>query len=68
MDTPVNDFFTKNGHVRIDGMMVHDMHLFQVKTPTESKRGLGPLQARLDRPADEAFQPLSQSQCPLVKH
>ncbi|HST74318.1 MAG TPA: ABC transporter substrate-binding protein [Acetobacteraceae bacterium] len=67
-DTPVNDFFTKNGHVRSDGMMVHDMHLFQVKTPAESKGDWDLYKLVSTVPADEAFQPLSQSQCPLVKH
>src|SRR5271170_6518587 len=35
--TPVNDFFAKNGKIRIDGRMVHDMYLFEVKKPEESK-------------------------------
>jgi branched-chain amino acid transport system substrate-binding protein len=65
--TPVNDFFAKNGRIRDDGRMVHDMYLFQVKKPSES---FGPwdyykLIARI--PAEEAFQPLSASRCPLIK-
>jgi branched-chain amino acid transport system substrate-binding protein len=67
-DTPVNDFFTKNGHVRIDGMMVHEMYLFQVKTPAESKGDWDLYKVIATVPGDEAFQPLSESQCPLVKH
>ena len=35
--TPVNDFFAKNGRIRADGRMVHDMYLMQVKAPAESK-------------------------------
>ena len=35
--TPVNDFFAKNGTIREDGRMVHDMYLAQVKSPDESK-------------------------------
>jgi branched-chain amino acid transport system substrate-binding protein len=35
--TPVNDFFAKNGRIREDGRMVHDMYLMQLKTPAESK-------------------------------
>ncbi|WP_312307280.1 ABC transporter substrate-binding protein, partial [Pulveribacter sp.] len=35
--TPINDFFAKNGHIREDGRMVHDMYLFQVKSQAESK-------------------------------
>jgi branched-chain amino acid transport system substrate-binding protein len=34
---PVNDFFAKNGRIREDGRMVHDMYLMQLKTPAESK-------------------------------
>lgn len=67
-DTPVNDLFAKNGHVRIDGMMVHDMHLYQVKTPAESKGDWDIYKLVSTIPADQAFQPLSESQCPLVKH
>jgi branched-chain amino acid transport system substrate-binding protein len=66
-DTPVNDFFAKNGHVRVDGMMVHDMYLFQVKAPAESKGDWDIYKRVATVPGDEAFQPLSQSQCPLVK-
>ena len=35
--TPVNDVFTKNGTIRADGRLVHDMYLMQVKTPEQSK-------------------------------
>jgi branched-chain amino acid transport system substrate-binding protein len=67
-DTPVNDFFAKNGHVRIDGMMVHDMYLFQVKAPAESKGDWDIYKRVATVPGDQAFQPLPQSQCPLVRH
>ncbi|MCO4878303.1 ABC transporter substrate-binding protein [Paraburkholderia caribensis] len=36
-EIPINDFFAKNGTIREDGHMVHDMYLMQVKTPAESK-------------------------------
>src|SRR6202163_2219164 len=36
-DTPINDMFAKNGKIRADGRMVHDMYLFEVKKPSESK-------------------------------
>ena len=39
--TPINDFFAKNGKIRVDGRMVHDMYLAQVKKPEESKIPLG---------------------------
>mgnify|MGYP003345397187 CR=1 FL=1 len=35
-EMPVNDFFAKNGRIRDDGRMVHDMYVFQVKKPAES--------------------------------
>jgi branched-chain amino acid transport system substrate-binding protein len=34
---PINDFFAKNGRIRDDGRMVHDMYLVQVKSAEESK-------------------------------
>lgn len=65
--TPINDFFAKNGRIREDGRMVHDMYLAQVKTPAESKGPWDYYHIRQMIPADEAFQPLSESRCPLVK-
>jgi branched-chain amino acid transport system substrate-binding protein len=64
---PVDDFFAHNGHIRADGLMVHDTHLFQVKTPAESKGEWDLLRAVATIPGDKAFEPLSQSKCPLVK-
>ena len=37
-EMPVNDFYVKNGHVREDGRLVHDMYFAQVKTPAESTK------------------------------
>jgi branched-chain amino acid transport system substrate-binding protein len=65
--TPVNDFFAKNGRIRDDGRMVHDMYLFQVKRPSESFGPWDYYKLRATIPADEAFQPLSASRCPLIK-
>lgn len=66
-EMPVNDFFAKNGKVRIDGRMVHDMYLAQVKKPSESKYPWDYYHIRQVIPGDEAYMPLSQSTCPLVK-
>lgn len=66
-EMPINDFFAHGGHIRPDGLMVHDMYLFQVKTPAESKAPWDYYKRVATVPADEAFQPLSQSRCPLVK-
>nr|MBL8456679.1 ABC transporter substrate-binding protein [Zoogloeaceae bacterium] len=66
--TPINDFFAKNGRIREDGRMVHDMYLAQVKTPEESKYPWDYYHIRATIPAEEAFQPLSESRCPLIKN
>ena len=66
-ELPVNDFFAKNGKVREDGRMVHDMLLVQVKKPSESKAPWGYYNVLATVPGDKAFLPLSQSECPLVK-
>ncbi|MEW5710003.1 MAG: ABC transporter substrate-binding protein [Pseudomonadota bacterium] len=65
--TPVNDFFAKNGKIRDDGRMVHDMYLAQVKKPEESKYPWDYYHIRQVIPGDQAFMPLSESKCPLVK-
>ena len=66
--TPVNDFFAKNGSIRADGRMVHDMYLLQVKKPAESTTPWDYYNVRATIPAAEAFQPLAASTCPLIKH
>ena len=66
-ETPVNDFFVKNGKIREDGRMVHDMYLVEVKSPAESKGPWDYYKIKATIPAEEAFQPLSASRCPLVK-
>jgi branched-chain amino acid transport system substrate-binding protein len=65
--TPVNDFFAKNGQIRDDGRMVHDVYLLQVKKPSESTTPWDYYHVRATIPAAEAFQPLSASRCPLIK-
>jgi branched-chain amino acid transport system substrate-binding protein len=66
-ETPINDMFAKNGKIREDGRMVHDMYLFEVKKPSESKARWDDYKLLATIPGDEAFQPLSESRCPLVK-
>lgn len=63
----INDMFAKNGYIRADGRMVHDMYLMQVKTPEESKYPWDYFKLKKVIPAEQAFQPLSLSKCPLVK-
>ena len=66
-ETPINDFFAKNGKIRDDGRMVHDMYLVQVKKPEESKYPWDYYHVRQVIPAKDAYMPLEQSECPLVK-
>ena len=67
MEQPINDFFARNGRLREDGRMVHDMYLAQVKSPADST-GEWDLYERLAViPAEEAFRPLAEGNCPLVQ-
>jgi branched-chain amino acid transport system substrate-binding protein len=65
---PINDFMTKNGRVREDGRVMRDMFLFEVKKPAESKYSFDYYKQLAAVPADQAFRPLSESECPLIKH
>jgi branched-chain amino acid transport system substrate-binding protein len=66
-EMPINDFFAKNGRIREDGRMVHDMYVYQVKSPAESKSEWDYYKPIETIPAEQAFRPLSQSECPLVR-
>lgn len=66
-EMPIHDFFAADGHIRPDGLMVHDMYLFQVKSPSESKESWDYYKLIATIPPTEAFQPLSESRCPLVR-
>jgi branched-chain amino acid transport system substrate-binding protein len=63
----INDMFTKNGFIRADGRMVHDMSLMQVKSPAESKEPWDYFKLVQTIPGEEAFTKLANSKCPLVK-
>jgi len=62
----INDMFAKNGYVRSDGRMVHDMYLMQVKKPSESKYPWDYYTIKSVIPAEQAFQPLALSRCPMI--
>ena len=64
---PVRDAFTDNGVVREDGRMVHSMFLFEVKKPEESKAPWDYYKLLAEVPGDQAFRPLKDGGCPLVK-
>jgi branched-chain amino acid transport system substrate-binding protein len=66
-EIPINDFMTKNGHLREDGRVMRDMYLFEVKKPDESKYPYDYYKQLAVIPADQAYRPLSESECPLVK-
>jgi branched-chain amino acid transport system substrate-binding protein len=66
-DTPVNDMFAKNGKIRADGRHVHDMYLFQVKTPAESKAPWDYYKLKGTVKGEDAFQSLEKSGCPAMK-
>jgi branched-chain amino acid transport system substrate-binding protein len=65
--TPINDFFVQNGKIREDGRMVHDMYLYEVKKPAESKGAWDYYKPVAEIPGEQAFLPLAESKCPLVR-
>ncbi|UCH48521.1 MAG: ABC transporter substrate-binding protein [Betaproteobacteria bacterium] len=65
-NNPQSDMFGKNLTLRKDGRLVHDMYLMQVKDPSESNAAWDYYNVRQTIPAANAFQPLSESRCPLI--
>ena len=66
-EMPTDDKLFGKGTVRADGRKIHPMYLFEVKTPAESKGPWDYYKLRATIPADEAFRPLAEGGCPLVK-
>jgi branched-chain amino acid transport system substrate-binding protein len=66
-ELPINDFMTKNGKLREDGRVMRDMYLFQVKAPGDSKYPYDYYNQLATIPAEQAYRPLGESLCPLVK-
>jgi branched-chain amino acid transport system substrate-binding protein len=66
-ELPTDDILFGKGTIRQDGRKIHDMYLFQVKKPEESKGPWDYYNLRATIPAAEAFRPLDQGNCPLVK-
>ena len=64
---PVEDFFARHGHLREDGRMVHDMFLVQVKKPEASTSEWDLYEVLATIPAGEAFRPLPEGNCALIK-
>jgi branched-chain amino acid transport system substrate-binding protein len=67
-EIPVNDFYARNGRVREDGRLVHDMYFAQVKKPSESTHPWDYYNILGTIPGDQAFRPLAEGGCPLVAH
>jgi branched-chain amino acid transport system substrate-binding protein len=65
-DMPTDDPLFGKGMVRIDGRTIHPAYLFEVKSPEESKYPGDVYKLRVTVPADEAFRPLKDGNCPLV--
>ncbi|MCU4182505.1 ABC transporter substrate-binding protein [Bosea sp. BH3] len=66
-EMPTDDPLFGKGSVRVDGRKMHDMYLFEVKKPSESKGPWDFYKQIAVLPAEQAFKPLSESNCPLVK-
>jgi len=64
---PTDDALFGKGEVRADGRKIHPMYLFEVKKPSESKGPWDYYTLKATIPASEAFRPLAESECPLVK-
>jgi branched-chain amino acid transport system substrate-binding protein len=64
---PINDFAIRNGKIQEDGSLVHDMYLFEVKKPAESKGEWDLYKSVSTIPGAEAFKRPKGNECPLVK-
>ncbi|HWW48130.1 MAG TPA: ABC transporter substrate-binding protein [Xanthobacteraceae bacterium] len=65
-ETPINDALFGKGYIRADGRAVHDMYLYEVKKPAESKGEWDIYKVLATIPAAEAFRPMEDGGCPLV--
>jgi branched-chain amino acid transport system substrate-binding protein len=66
-ELPVNDFYNDNVTIRPDGRTLVTMYLAQVKTPAESQSTHDVYKILGTFPGKDAFRPLSESECPLVR-
>jgi branched-chain amino acid transport system substrate-binding protein len=64
---PTDDPLFGKGYVRADGRKIHPAYLVEVKKPSESKHPWDLYKIRATIPAEQAFRPLDQGDCPLVK-
>jgi branched-chain amino acid transport system substrate-binding protein len=66
-EMPTDDPLFGKGTVRADGRKIHPAYLVEVKKPSESKGPYDYYKIRATIPANEAFRPIDQGDCPLVK-
>jgi branched-chain amino acid transport system substrate-binding protein len=66
-ELPTDDPIFGKGRVRQDGRKIHNMYLFEVKKPSESKGAWDYYKLRSTIPAEQAFRPEKDGGCPLVK-
>ena len=66
-EMPINDFMTHDGTLRIDGRVLRDLYLFEVKSPAESKYDWDDFELVSTIKAEDAFRPLDKGGCPFVK-
>jgi branched-chain amino acid transport system substrate-binding protein len=65
-DLPTDDPLFGKGYIRADGRKIHPAYLFEVKTPEESKYPGDDYKLRATIPAEEAFRPIKDDNCPMV--
>jgi branched-chain amino acid transport system substrate-binding protein len=66
-ETPINDFMTRNGSIRIDGRVIREMYLMRAKRPGQNRGEWDLLEVAETIPGDQAFRPLAEGGCPLVR-
>jgi branched-chain amino acid transport system substrate-binding protein len=66
-EMPINDFMTRNGTIRADGRVIRDMYLMRAKRPGENKGEWDLLEVVQTIPGEEAFRPLAEGGCPLLR-
>jgi len=66
-EIPTDDPLFGKGSIRVDGRKIHPAYLVEAKKPSESKGEWDLYKIRATIPADQAFRPLADGECPLVK-
>jgi branched-chain amino acid transport system substrate-binding protein len=66
-ETPINDFMTTDGTIRADGRVIRDMYLMKAKQPAQARGEWDLLEVAQTIPGNEAYRPLAEGGCPLVR-